>query len=53
MNDNQKNEGAELERLNAKLSESLDRCRRLLSDCQSKLAANGSRPPDAGGRATE
>lgn len=41
-----KNEGkaeiAELERLNAQLSETLDRCRRILADCRSKLAANGN-----------
>jgi hypothetical protein len=37
-----KAEIAELERLNAQLSETLDRCRRILADCRSKLAANGN-----------
>jgi hypothetical protein len=37
-----KAEIAELERLNAQLSETLDRCRRILGDCRSRLAANGN-----------
>ena len=44
-NDNDQ-EIAELERLNAKLSDSLKRCRLILADCQSKLASN-SNAPDA------
>jgi hypothetical protein len=36
---------AELQRLNDKLSESLERCRRILADCQSKLAANSNDSP--------
>jgi hypothetical protein len=31
---------AELERMNAELTESLKRCRRIVSDCQSRLVAN-------------
>ena len=45
------NEIAELQRLNDKLSESLERCRRILADCQSKLAANSNDGPfSLGGR---
>jgi hypothetical protein len=36
----------ELEQANAKLSESLKRCRRLVADCRSKLAANGNEPAE-------
>lgn len=35
---------AELQRLNAQLSSSLKRCRRILADCQSKLASNNNVP---------
>jgi hypothetical protein len=44
-----KEEIAELERLNARLADSLDRCRRILADCQSKLAANANDAPDEPG----
>jgi hypothetical protein len=38
----------ELRDLNAELTASLDRCRSLLLDCRSKLAANANEPdPDA------
>jgi hypothetical protein len=37
-----KNDMAELERVNAELKESLKRCRRIVSDCQSRLAANSN-----------
>jgi hypothetical protein len=36
--------GAELERVNAELRQSLEKCRELLADCRSKLAANGNEP---------
>lgn len=41
---NQKDEQeiAHLERLNASLSQSLQRCRDLLKDCRSRLAANSN-----------
>lgn len=37
-----KQEIADLERMNAELTTSLDRCRELLSDCRSHLAANSN-----------
>ena len=39
-------ERAELERLNAQLTDSLERCRRILADYQSRLAANTNEPSD-------
>ena len=39
-----KPELAELEQLNAELTRSLARCRRLLFDCRSQLAANSNMP---------
>jgi hypothetical protein len=45
LNDNQ--EGAHLEQVNAELRQSLRRCRVLLEDCRSKLAANSNEPEDA------
>lgn len=39
-----KQEVAELERLNAELAQSLRRCRKLLFDCRSQLAANSNMP---------
>jgi len=39
-----KQEIAELEELNAELTQSLRRCRKLLSDCRSQLAANSNVP---------
>jgi hypothetical protein len=41
--DDQK-EIAQLEQLNDELTESLERCRGLLFECRSKLAANGNEP---------
>ena len=35
---------AELEQLNGELTRSLARCRKLLSDCRSQLAANANMP---------
>ena len=40
--DNQ--EGAELSELHAELTRSLERCRKLLYDCRSQLAANSNMP---------
>jgi hypothetical protein len=37
-------ETAELQRLNAELTRSLARCRKLLFDCRSQLAANTNMP---------
>jgi hypothetical protein len=37
----------ELERLNAKLKNSLERCRLILEDCESRLAKSGPRPSAA------
>jgi hypothetical protein len=45
----QDKEIAELERMNARLADSLDRCRRILADCQSKLAANANDEPEETG----
>ena len=39
-----KQEIAELEELNQELTRSLQRCRRLLFDCRSQLAANSNMP---------
>ena len=39
-----KQEAAELEQLNAELTQSLARCRKLLFDCRSQLAANTNMP---------
>lgn len=45
MSDQQdKQEIAELEQLNAELTRSLVRCRKLLFDCRSQLAANSNMP---------
>lgn len=44
---------ANLERLNSELTQSLERCRFLLSECRSKLAANANEDVDEEGeRAT-
>lgn len=37
-------EAAHLDRMNAELERSLKRCRRLLFDCRSQLAANSNLP---------
>ncbi len=37
-----KQDMAQLERVNAELKESLKQCRRIVSDCQSRLAANSN-----------
>ena len=43
MSDQQdKQEMANLQRINAELTQSLERCRFLLADCRSKLAANSN-----------
>jgi hypothetical protein len=39
-----KQEIAQLEQVNAQLTNSLERCRELLADCRSKLAANTNAP---------
>lgn len=39
-----KQENAELQQLNAQLTQSLARCRKLLFDCRSQLAANTNMP---------
>jgi hypothetical protein len=39
-----KQEIGQLEELNAELTRSLKRCRKLLSDCRSRLAANSNIP---------
>lgn len=41
-----KKEAAHLEQLNAELTDSLARCRELLSDCRSKLAVSSDEPDD-------
>jgi hypothetical protein len=41
---NEKKEVVELEQLNAELTQSLKRCRKLLFDCRSKLAENSKVP---------
>ena len=41
---------AELEQVNAVLKSSLGKCRELLTDCRTKLAANGNEPDRAQGR---
>jgi hypothetical protein len=46
-------DAAELERLNAQLTDSLERCRRILADCQSKLAANTNQPENDAGSGLE
>ena len=43
-NQDDKKEIAELAELNAELTKSLDRCRKLLRDCRSQLAANSNKP---------
>jgi hypothetical protein len=47
--DTEKEQVARLERLNAELSDSLQRCRRLLHDYQSRLAANSNEASVADG----
>jgi hypothetical protein len=44
MADDRNEDLAELRRMNARLDESLKRCRALLSECKSKLAANANEP---------
>jgi len=44
LNQQDKKEIAQLEQLNARLTQSLERCRFLLADCRSKLAANANSP---------
>jgi hypothetical protein len=39
-----KQEVADLRRLNAELTRNIQRCRDLLADCREKLAANGNLP---------
>ena len=46
MSDEVKSRMADLEAANTRLNESLKRCRQLVADCQSKLAANGHEKPD-------
>jgi hypothetical protein len=41
---NREDEIAELKQMNSRLDESLRRCRALLADCKSKLAANSNEP---------
>jgi hypothetical protein len=36
--------GADLERVNAELRQSLEHCRELLAECRTKLASNGDEP---------
>lgn len=43
-NRDDKQDVAELEQLNAELTQSLARCRKLLFDCRSQLAANTNMP---------
>jgi len=43
-NQNEKKEVVELWQLNAELTQSLMRCRKLLFDCRAKLAANSNVP---------
>jgi hypothetical protein len=45
---NQDEEITELDRLNAQLASSLKRCRRILLDCQSRLASHNNTPDKAG-----
>jgi hypothetical protein len=47
INQDDKQELIRLERINEKLSESLEKCRSLLDECRSKLAANGNEPERA------
>ena len=42
MVENDNTEIAQLERVNAELKDSLKRCRQIVSDCQSRLAANSN-----------
>jgi hypothetical protein len=45
MSDQQDNqETAHLKRVNAELTDSLERCRHLVDDCRAKLAANSNEP---------
>jgi hypothetical protein len=44
LNQSEKQENAELEQLNSELARSLNRCRKLLFDCRSQLAANCNMP---------
>lgn len=44
---------AQLQRVNEELTESLERCRSLLSECRSKLAANGNDEDDSGSEREE
>ena len=45
MSDQQDNsETVRLKKVNAELTRSLDRCRELVEDCRSKLAANSNEP---------
>ena len=46
-------DSADLERVNAELTASLERCRELLAECQSKLAANSNEPAAPLGREAE
>jgi hypothetical protein len=39
-------EVAQLQKLNAELTDSLKRCRQIVADCQSKLASNSNTPEE-------
>ncbi|MCH8615965.1 hypothetical protein LZ016_07615 [Sphingomonas sp. SM33] len=47
MNDKDKSEIARLEEVNERLEDSLDRCRELLKEYRSKLAANANDEPES------
>ena len=49
LNQNNIQEVAHLEDVNAELTQSLDRCRHLLADCREKLAANSNEPETGAG----
>jgi hypothetical protein len=46
--DDDSHSNAELEKANAQLTESLERCRQLLSHCREQLAANSNDRDDDG-----